>query len=282
MSDYKSAISVYEFRTTKEDVSWSELVEGIKQFCKAWAFQIEESDTGYLHYQGKVSLIKPRRKPEIMNIWKASGYHFPEYFEPSSDPKNIYSLKFDTRVEGPWTDKDPEIYIPKQFRNIKLYPWQEHVKKFVWDKDHIDVIIDSEGWAGKSTVARLCCLEGKSIIIPSHNDAVKLTQCACNQLMGKNLRSPEHIFIDLPRAYDNDKMAGLLSAIETIKSGYVCDERNHYKDWWFDSPNIWVFTNNDIPLHLLTRRRWRLWSIVDGSLERRSLRSLEEPREPIL
>jgi len=36
--------------------------------------------------------------------------------------------KEDPRIEGPWTDKEVQKYIPRQYRDIldKLYPYQQH------------------------------------------------------------------------------------------------------------------------------------------------------------
>jgi hypothetical protein len=58
-----------------------------------------------------------------------------------------------------------------------------------------------------------------------------------------------------------ENLGGLFSAIETIKDGYVYDERNHFKEWWFDSPNIWVFTNSVPETDYLSKDRWVYWEV---------------------
>ena len=56
-------------------------------------------------------------------------------------------------------------------------------------------------------------------------------------------------------------------AIEQIKKGHVCDVRHHYKDWWFDSPQIWVFSNSKVDIQFLSRDRWILHTIdADNNL----------------
>jgi hypothetical protein len=53
------------------------------------------------------------------------------YFEQTVTAEHkkeaFYQMKEATRIEGPWTDEDKEIYIPRQFRIIKFYPWQQAV-----------------------------------------------------------------------------------------------------------------------------------------------------------
>ena len=54
-----------------------------------------------------------------------------EYSKNSRTNETFYSLKYDTRLAGPWTDHTytkPE-YIPRQFRGLmdRLYPWQQSV-----------------------------------------------------------------------------------------------------------------------------------------------------------
>jgi len=104
-------------------------------------------------------------------------------------------------------------------------------------------------------------LRHKAIKLPAHNDGVKLVQSACNQLMSRDIRSPTHVFVDLPRAMGKEKLGGLFGAIEQIKNGHVYDERNHYEEYWFDSPRVWVFTNDEPDLSWLSADRWRLWEI---------------------
>ena len=71
----------------------------------------------------------------------------------------------------------------------------------------------------------------------------------------------------MPRAQSKEKLSGLYAAIEQIKKGKVWDFRNTYKEWWFDSPRIWVFCNETPNLNYLSRDRWRFHKLVDGKLE---------------
>jgi len=88
----------------------------------------------------------------------------------------------------------------------------------------------------------------------------------CDILMAKQMRDPKCIFIDLPRAMDKKHLRGLFTAIEQIKKGKVFDTRYSYKEWWFDSPQVWVFTNIPPKTHYLSADRWNLYQIVNGAL----------------
>lgn len=246
---------------------WREAWKGI---TKKWVVQQEAGkEDGYEHWQGRISIIKKSRKHELLDMLKGLGRPLPNYLEPTcsneKDKEAFYCLKEDTKIGGPWKDTDEIKYIPRQFKGLleKLYPWQEEV--FVSDAKFndrsVDCIIDKKGCAGKSTIARLCMLHKSGIMLPMHNDGVKLIQAACCQLIGKQCRKPSHIIIDLPRAYNKDKLGGLYSAIELIKVGPVYDERNQWKEWWYDSPRVWVFSNEPPDFNLLSADRWKCWTI---------------------
>ena len=97
--------------------------------------------------------------------------------------------------------------------------------------------------------------------MPVINDCDKLVQSCCNICMGKNIRNPSPIFIDIPRSFNQEKMAGIFCAIEQIKKGKLYDIRHHYKCWWIDSPQIWVFANVEPIINYLSKDRWKLWTV---------------------
>jgi len=270
----ENACCVWEIRCNDD------MYDGIEAFraawkgiVKKWVVQREEGEGGYVHWQGRVSLIKKARKSELMTLLKGSERPIPNYLMQTVSKEHkedsFYQTKEATRIEGPWTSEDKVQYIPRQFRNIKFYPWQQTVydsyKEF---KDRqVDCIIDIGGCQGKSTIARLAMLQLQAIELPCHNDGIKLIQAACCQLTSRELRQPTHIFCDLPRSCVQDKLNGLYTAIEVIKIGPVYDERHTFKEWWYDSPRVWVFTNTPPNMSYLSADRWKLWQINQTSLE---------------
>jgi hypothetical protein len=262
-----NAVSVYEFRYSKKDFCHKDIIGFLTGIAKKYTFQLEEGDSGYLHFQGRLSLIKKRRKMEALKLFKVA----PEYFEPTLSleykGEAFYQMKQDTRIEGPWSDSDQETYIPRQYRGLidKLRPYQQTI----WDTRNdyeprkINLIFDAKGNNGKSTIASLCELMGNGIDVPPMNDMKEIIQLLCDECMLTKNRNPTPIFIDLPRAMDKTRLFGVYTAIEQIKKGKLYDTRYNYKKWWIDSPQLWVFTNVLPDLNMLSRDRWNIWTIDD-------------------
>jgi len=146
----KNECCVWDFTLTKSEVKdLSDLKDKIKKDCKKWCFQLERGESGYEHYQGRVSLkIKSRKGPSWYKIrWSPTS--------GENKDNDFYCCKDDTRIAGPWKDTDKEIYMPRQFRDIKLYQWQQFILDSVkiFDDRTINLLYCPEGNKGKSTVA---------------------------------------------------------------------------------------------------------------------------------
>lgn len=252
-------------------------VKLIQPLFKKWVFQLEKCPTtGRLHYQGRGSLIKKKRMPELwrlLNDTDLCGMDTSECSAKSRTREQFYSLKYETKVDGPWkntTWKAP-AYIPRQYRGLleKLYPWQQQIldSKGFFDDRHVNLLYDPSGCKGKSTIARLCALHHRALKLPAVGDAKQLIESACDILMAQENREPGLCFIDLPRTMTMDvkKFVPSMIAIEEIKSGFVYDMRNHYKEWWFDSPATWVTCNHLPDLKYLSKDRWQIWMIADDN-----------------
>lgn len=271
----KSACAVWDFRANGDLWTDEWIHDWLNANAREWTLQVEESDSGYNHYQGRMRLIKKRTKQPLLNLFKGKP---PNYLAPTSkenyQEEFFYAMKEDTRIREPWNDKMFKEkftgYIPRQYRDIELYPWQDAIIKSldIFNTRHINIIYDRIGNNGKSTLAAIGELKYKCIDMPPMNDFDKLMQVACNICMSKELRSPKGMFFDLPRALAKDKLYGLYSAIEQIKKGKLYDWRNHYKEWWIDSPVIWVFSNHLPDEKLLSNDRWIIWELKNDILVR--------------
>lgn len=253
------------------DAEWHDSVTRLKaklkKECKFWAFQVERGHTAHkIHLQARVSLKNPcSSSGALVARWKAdSSWHF----SPTSNPntRNFdYQLKEDSRIDGPWTDKDRDEYVPRQYRDLlsSMLPFQQEI----WDgydnfvPRTVYSVIDPTGSKGKSTLASLCDLHGRAIDLPICNDGEKLMQAICDICMGRRIRDPKMVFIDLPRSLNQQKLGGLYTAIEQIKKGKLYDFRHSYKEWWIDSPQIWVFSNTMPNTHYLSPDRWQFFTI---------------------
>lgn len=277
MGEYKLAIQ-YDMRLGCESYPFTpeQLCVELHKIFKKFVFQKEKgSDTGYVHFQIRGSLFAKRRQNQAFELankvfdLKSIGDN---YFCRSATPSlgdNFYVMKDDTRIDGPWDDKYEPPYIPKQYR-VTLRPWQEFILNSAenWEPRTINVIIDPIGNHGKSIVSGVAKCRG-FYIYPSTLDANRLQETVCNELMSKKERQPKLMFFDLPRAQNKKALAALFTSIEVIKSGIVSDTRYTYKSWLFDSPVIWVMTNQDIEVAYLSRDRWKVWKFTsEGRLVR--------------
>lgn len=285
---HHTQVTLYDFTyfgPVGEDIMEVEdFIKELQPIAKKWVFQEERTPTTQkIHYQGRLSLFKKKRQPELcsmLNNGPLRGMDVSESSENSMQFEIFYALKEDTRVNGPWDNRtyQPPRYIPRQYQGLieSLYPWQEAVLNSRRDFSErcIDVIVDRQGCSGKSTVASLGRLYHGGLDLPPISDHKELLQIVCDVLMAKQCRDPGLVFVDCPRSIDQKRMAPYFIAIEQIKKGYVCDTRYSFKEWDFDSPRVWVFMNHEPDIRYLSRDRWKFWEISEKCLVR------YEPVEP--
>jgi len=276
--DLNKQLRKFDFTLHDKDslLDIDDIKELLKEIAKLWGFQQEQGEiSDGLHFQGRLSLIgkSPKRIREMPQPFK-DLYGLTIYYTPTSNgikKSNFYEYvtKDRTRVAGPWTDADVISYIPKQYKNkMESYrPFQVTINnmcKTFNERGLCNVLYCPEGNSGKSTLAHTQRLFNNGIVLPSMNDAYRLSCTCMNILQSKNLRENVNIFFDLPRCMPEKKeLRGLFGALEQISTGYIFDDRNKYKDWDFDTPNIWVFTNKMPNVSLLSQDRWRLWGLDD-------------------
>lgn len=273
--EIKGPIAMYDITIPYEGYTLDSLRDLLRLYAKRWAFQAELGEkTGYKHWQVRLSLKKKQRCVQFVKSGMFKGH-----ITPTSNPTTLagdlfYVMKEPTRVEGPFTDKDAIRYIPRQYRNKMddLRPFQKSIIEKVrehqnekFDDRGINYVYCPHGNKGKSTLAHLMRLHIGGIVLPLVNDGEKLIQASCCMLRGTETRRAIPVCMDLPRSLkDQDKLGGMYVAIEQIKSGYVYDGRHHWKDWDFDSPSIWVFSNNKPKRSFVSRDRWKYWTISES------------------
>lgn len=259
----------WDFTIPEHASNRAEIKKHLEMIAKKWVFQLELGSEGeYRHFQGRLSLKVKKRMSQMIKI-KWCEIHW-NITSTNCMNKNSFSyvMKDDGRIEGPWSDKDEEQYIPRQYRGKlkSLRPFQKHI----WDTRNnfcdrtVNIIFNERGNLGKTVIAALCELFGRGIDLPVCNDGTALIQAMCDICKGRKLRNPSPVFIDIPRAFNQERMNGIYTAIETIKKGKLYDMRYHYKCWWIDSPVIWVMTNQEQNLEYLSRDRWKIWTINEN------------------
>ena len=125
------------------------LVASLRMLSKKYVFQLERGESGYVHWQGRVSLIKKKRLHEAVSL-----FHRLECFKNvhlSVTTTNVmegltfnYVMKIDSWIEPyRFMDTDEQLYLPRQVREIHtLYPWQSHIIEHAndWDTRAINTI----------------------------------------------------------------------------------------------------------------------------------------------
>jgi len=238
--------------------------------CKHWAYQMEKGEeTGYLHYQGRMSLGLARKQSDLIRLGQSmdlGSWHIsPTVTENRLPSDAFYVTKEDTRVDGPWKSTDPKaIVIPRQIREVvELYPWQKQVMDDadIWDTRSINYVFNHEGCIGKSCLCQYlrCYLKGRNI--PPVNDYKDIMRMVMDMPVSKLY------LVDMPRSIDQKKLAGFFAGIEEVKGGHAWDDRYEFKEKEFDCPNVWVFGNTIPDMKYLSADRWKLWTIKDNKLE---------------
>jgi len=262
-----SQCSLWDLRWNADAITQSWLISKFKEVAKKWVFQLEEGETTkYKHFQCRVSLMKKAIKSSVLKLFTdfPPNYCMPSTNETFNNQKFSYVMKEQTRLEGPWSDQDPEPpYVPRQYQHIKkLYPFQEDILSGkYYDNRRINYIFDTEGNSAKSTTAFFAYQKG-GLVVPPINNANKLCEFICSKY--KKLDSPKHYKLaiyDLPRAMKKDSLSELFTTIEMHKTGYIYDTRYTGFDMMVDSPDIWVFSNDLPELSYLSMDRWRFFKI---------------------
>lgn len=262
----KGAVAVWDFRSGSDWGDRDEIFDVLRQIAKKWTLQYEKGDLGYYHWQGRLSLWKKREGAALAALWQKIGIEIPNYCQPSAAEnckgEMFYAMKADTRVDGPWDHRETIRYVQKNKRNVVLKPWQTFVMTDAerFDERVVDVVWDPPGNHGKSFLMEWANQHKKGIMIPTSNDAKELVAAVMNILVGQQLREPKLMFIDLPRAMEKKHLRGMYTAIETIKNGHVWDFRYQFKEWIFEQPRVWVFSNVLPDKEWLTADRWRIWT----------------------
>lgn len=261
-----SLIAVYDF-TLKYDESFSsiDMIMNLKSLAKKWAFQLEKTENGYIHWQGRMSLIKKKRFETMKKFIKTiDGFEVMRVSPTSNNARTgepFYVIKFDTRIEGPWTDRDKvPAYIPRQIRECKeLRPFQEAILDMAqqYDPRTIDIIYCPRGNTGKSILVGKARARGYGVIpcVTSYKDMMRMILVKDTAIA---------YFIDIPRAMRKDKLDEFFAGIETIKDGYAYDDRYTFTEKTFDPPRVFVLTNRIPNLNNLSVDRWRFWTINES------------------
>lgn len=243
---------------------WEELGAWLNGWCKKWVFQLEKGDTGYVHWQGRISLIKKKRMDEVLSQMRHAEWPFRWSITSTEVHKGMsfnYVMKEDSRVDGPWKDSDWEepprvtwqlqVFMDKHEKN--MLGWQEWLKGYLEgprEMRKVICIVDEHGHTGKSLFSEFLEYEKLAYEVPPFMNSEDLMQCVCC------LKEQKAYLIDMPRAMKKEKLCGFFAGIESLKDGKAYDKRYNFKKKRLNRPKVVIFTNKCPDVTLLSADRW--------------------------
>lgn len=245
------------------------LAEALRQIGKHWCFQHERGEeSGYEHWQIRVSLHKRTRfdsfardvMPLVSGKWSLTS-------APVAKGNQFdYVMKAQTRVAGPWTDKDADLRPPpvltSQLRTFFAhtpYPWQDAVYQLAQQYNERQIIYcyDPHYNSGKSILCEYLEYEGLAEEIPGiFTLAEDIMQFVMSQHTAKC-----YLF-DMPAAMKKEKMHQMYAGLEMLKNGFLYDKRYNGKKRRIDRPVVICFANNLPKMELMAPDRWVVYYVT--------------------
>jgi len=249
--DFKPETPVVYSKALKRVIEVSEVCELLREYCKAWVFQVERAPTtGLLHFQARVSLFKKLRLPQLKEEMDDTVFKGAKLLPTSNNGRSgpafwNYCSKRPTRVLGPW-DSKTDFEPPKMTKQLETYyllqekPWMKTVKSMmkVYDERHIDMIIQEIGNKAKTVFVEALEFEECAFQVPPCRLLQEIMEFV---LASRKQRAWKAYCIDLPKALKKDKMSDFFAGIECLKNGMAYDRRYSAKRIRFDRPNVWIF-----------------------------------------
>jgi len=241
------------------------LGKALSEICKDRStFQLELSINDYKHWQGRIITKKQYRPNEIHKIGKDDflrGIHWSPTSNDNKDNMDYVSKDF-TRLDGPFEVGSFNKVLTWQlneFVKYGLWHWQQKVYDLCAVKDmrSIHLIYDQKGHCGKSLFCEYLEYCGRAEEVPPFRMMDDIFQWVYS-VAGRQA----YIF-DMPRGMKKDKLGDFYSGIEIIKNGVAYDKRYTAKKVRFSRPQIFVFTNTLPELSMMSKDRWRIWTIND-------------------
>ena len=244
------------------------LVKWLTANSKKWVFQQERGEEdGRIHFQGRMSMKKRKRISELSQLADELNKIKHVHFSVEADEKGseFYAMKDDTKVEGPWSDKDKPAYVPKEWLDIPDQPWWAEAESHLASQGRrkVLIVVNQSGDIGKSAFVKKILMDG-GISVPSTMDTSdKMMQWVHGRMEGRDRDKCVTITIDIPRATAKKAFfwTKVCETLECLKDGRAYDWRYKAQEVFFASPRIIVFTNDEPPSHLLSADRWVLMPV---------------------
>lgn len=240
----------------------------INKYCKIGFYNKEVGESGTPHLQGYIEFkIKDRPLSKFINKkihWtKAKGNQDQNFKYCSKDCANDIEMSFEMGV-----------IRKKKLKTISvLKDWQKQCVDYI-DKEHseeddrtINWIIDDDGCSGKTALCKYLYKHEKQLLIIT-GGGYKDIAC-CLKIASENkefdINDRTTILFNIPRDSDDQGMISY-KALESLKDGLITSTKYESSTMCFNSPVVWVFSNNEPDISKLSKDRWRIFNLKDGLL----------------
>lgn len=217
-----------------------EIDELLRPHAKEFYFQLEEGESGYMHWQGCFSLIKKEYISTAKMLINQKAH--------IEIAKNWHSLKQycqknSTRKMGPFSHESVYVNVIKE-----LLPWQKNLedellmentndRKIIWYYNLI-------GGMGKSSFAKYMAVKHKACVL----------QTGAKKDMAFMLPdNPKIVIFDFARTIEGHVN---FDAIECVKNGMIMSAKYESRMKIFDSPHVVIFANFPPEKNSMSLDRW--------------------------
>lgn len=276
----KNALWVWDMTWNNPTDTPRELQDKLMTICKKWVFQREVGKEGTMHYQIRLSLKDKSREASIISQLHEMGimaHATPTSLKTVSvqegkgfTVKFDYVMKSDTRTEGPWSDKEPIIDMPREILGRTKREWQKVIydeiktmqedgPKEAWFDRRVFVIVDPVGAGGKTTLQKFVGWDKLGCMVPPF-EKPEDTLAACMEL-----KSNKCFMVNLPRGYSTKDEKTFWAGMESLKDGYLYDKRFNFRSVQISSPIVYVFSNR-APMGQMSKDRFHIRLLHGGKL----------------
>lgn len=254
------------------EVQKNKLILVFRELAKKWVFQLEQgTETGYVHFQCRVSLFEKTRDGTLATKLRQRGFDSRVSYTSGNGRRTLFSYvtKVETRLHGPWRDDSDVPAFTDDVKYIMsqgFFPWQDTIEQELQKPSTrgVDVLYDPTGALGKSTFIRYMAQRHQACILPPIKNSTTLLQDAASEQISRNtdMKGEIKIFLlDLPRGMNQEHMGQVYQAIESIKTGNLWETRYKRTFMMINPPRVFVMTNELPDMKLLSVDRWSIWTV---------------------
>ena len=236
---------------TSENISSIKTNDKIKRYI----FQEEVGESGTPHLQGYIE-FKDKVRP--LSIFSSDRFHWEKRKGTKSEAIN-YCCKIDTRAGEVFSNFYEEVRTisPNQF-----YPYQKIINEecATTANDRRVNVIRGEGNDGKTQLCKYLCVHKNALILAGNENDMKF---GVTDYISKNGVGPKIIILNIPRGKIHKIDWG---GIEQVKDGIFFSPKFKGSMCTYNSPHIYIFTNEEVDTSHLTNDKWKLRYVYMGWL----------------